>query len=298
VEHFATLTTDDAARSGILANSDRPGSPGNPSLSQAEFSRIPLLASIMLGNHETGVLQPVEALAQLCAVAGVPLHTDAVQVAGKLPIDFHRLGVSSMSIAAHKFHGPRGIGALLLRSGVEPRPQLFGGFQQEGLRPGTEPVVLAVGMATALECWHREHAERAARLTILRDRLESALLSETKAVVHGRAAPRLPHTLNVSFPGLERQALVMALDLAGVSCSTGSACASGSTDPSPTLVAMGCPEELVLSSIRLSLGATTTAREVDEASGRIIKVCKDLRPQISHRNLAATGRVSSLNSLE
>jgi cysteine desulfurase len=300
IEHFALLlTADDTSRSGIRQNSDPPASSQCSSETPSQFGRIPRLASVMLGNNETGALQPIETLSRLCTQAGVPLHTDAVQVAGKLPIDFRRLGVAAMSIASHKFHGPRGIGALVLRHGVELRPQLFGGFQEQGLRPGTEPVALAVGMAAALESWHREQHQRAARMAALRDRLESAILSDwPDAVVHGRGAPRLPHTVAIAFPGLDRQALVMALDLAGVACSTGSACASGSTDPSPALVAMGCSEELLRGSIRLSLGAATTAAEVDEAARRILKVCNNLRSQKTPRILAATGRIDAENSLQ
>jgi cysteine desulfurase len=253
----------------------------------------------MLGNNETGVLQPVAQLAQICREAGVPLHTDAVQVAGKLPICFHRLGAATMSISAHKFHGPRGIGALLIRHDTQLWPLLFGGFQQGGLRPGTESVTLAVGMATALSIWQREQHERLARLTQLRDRFESAILAGWPgAVIHGRDANRLPHTSNISFPGLDRQASLMALDLAGVACSTGSACASGSTDPSTTLVAMGCPQELLSSSLRFSLGATTTLEETDRAASRILKTCNDLGRASSQGKLAATGRISIAKAIE
>jgi cysteine desulfurase len=256
--------------------------------------RLPLIASVMLGNNETGVLQPLEQVASLCARTGARLHTDAVQVAGKLPIEFRSLGVDAMSVSAHKFHGPCGIGALLLRPHVVLQPQMFGGFQQEGLRPGTESVALAVGMYTALRLWQGEEQSRVSRLTALRERLESGLLAVfPEAVVHGSGVPRLPHTTNVSFPGLNRQALVMALDLAEVACSSGSACASGSSDPSPTLIAMGCPGELLDSSIRFSLGASTTAAEVDEVVRRIRRVCNDLQTAKPGRNFAGMGRTSA-----
>jgi cysteine desulfurase len=236
------------------------------------------LVAVILGQNETGVLQPVTELAALCAARGVPLHTDATQVAGKLPISFHDLGASTMTIAAHKFHGPVGIGALVSRSDVRIEPQLFGGFQQSGLRPGTEPVALAVGMCRALELWHAEREERAARMRTLRDRLESALLAGwAEAVVIGGSVDRLPHTSQIAFVGLDRQALLMALDQSGVACSTGSACASGSSEPSPILMAMGCPPEIVASALRFSLGATTTVHEVDEAARRILAACNRLR---------------------
>jgi cysteine desulfurase len=236
------------------------------------------LVSVMLASNETGVLQPVAEIAAICRTHGVPVHTDATQVVGKLPVDFTALGVDALTFAAHKFHGPLGIGTLLVRGDTMLAPSLHGGFQQAGLRPGTESVVLAIGLAKALELWSQEADARRERMTALRDSLERQLLAgDARAVVIGAAAPRLPHTTNIAFTGLDRQALVMALDLAGVACSTGSACASGSSEPSPALVAMGLPEEQIASSLRFSLGATTTAAEVDEAARRILSVVNRLR---------------------
>lgn len=241
-------------------------------------STKPLLLSAMLANNETGVLQPVAELAKLLAEQNIPLHTDAVQVAGKLPLHFRDLGASAMTITAHKFHGPRGIGALLVRHGVKLNPQLHGGFQQAGLRPGTEDVALAIGMVTALRLWQREAIPRATRMAQLRDRLEAALVAgDAHVVINGASAPRLPHTTNIAFVGLNRQVLVMALDLAGVACSTGSACASGSSEPSPVLLAMGCSEGVVEGSLRLSLGASTTLADVDDAARRILLTINELR---------------------
>jgi cysteine desulfurase len=247
--------------------------------------------SVMLGNNETGAIQPIAGLAAICRETGTLLHTDAVQAVGKVPVNFRQLGVAAMTVAAHKFGGPRGIGALVLRHGVALRPQLRGGFQQAGLRPGTEDVALAVGMHAALRLWQREGPERTRRLTELRDRLERALrLGWPGLVVHAAEAERLPHTSCVAFPGLNRQALVIALDLAGVACSTGSACASGSSDPSPTLVAMGCEKQALEGSIRLSLGVASTAAEIDEASRRILAVCNDLNRQSLAGKFAAQPR--------
>jgi cysteine desulfurase len=209
------------------------------------------------------------------------LHSDAAQVAGKLPIDFRGLGVATLSVAAHKFHGPIGIGVLVVRRGLELRPRLFGGFQQGGIRPGTEPVALAVGMCRALELWHAERDARATRLQQLRDRFETLIRHGwPSAVVIGRDAPRLPHTSNIAFVGLDRQALFIALDLAGVACSTGSACASGSSEPSPAHLAMGCPPAVFGSALRFSLGVTTTAAEVEQAARRILRCCNELGRQI------------------
>jgi cysteine desulfurase len=236
------------------------------------------LVSIMLGNNETGVLQPVERIAEIAHEREALVHTDAVQVVGKLPVDFQRLGVDALTCAAHKFHGPRGIGALIVRHGTPLQPLLLGGFQQAGLRPGTESVELAVGMFEALRVWHRQRDARRVHLTDLRDRLESGLRAEfAEVVVVGEPVERLPHTSCVAFPGVDRQALAMALDLAGVAISTGSACASGSSEPSATLVAMGCDRAVIAGAIRLSVGACTTRAEVDSALGRIVSVAKNLQ---------------------
>ncbi len=236
------------------------------------------VVSVTLGNHETGVLQPVARLAEMCNEAGVPLHTDAVQVAGKLPIDFRRLGVAAMSVAAHKFRGPLAVGALIVRNGVDLQPLLFGGSQQSSLRPGTESIPLAVGMLKALELWLRDHRQHAGHLAALRERFENGLRAGfPEVIVHGAAVERLPQTANVAFPGLDGQVLLMALDMAGVACSVGSACSSGSTELSPTLRAMGLPMELVRSSLRFSVGATTTEAQIDEAVRRILHVCDELR---------------------
>ena len=237
----------------------------------------PALVSVMLANHETGAVQPIAQLAAICRAAGVPMHTDAVAAAGKIPIDFHKLDVAALSVAAHKFEGPLGIGAIVLRNDVTLAPMLFGGHQQEGMRPGTESVALAVGMATALELWHKEHREHHRKLKALRERFEAGLKAgRTGVIVHSDATERLPQTSNIAFPGLEGQILLLALDMAGVACSVGSACASGSTELSPTLRAMGLSNEIVACSLRFSLGATTTEAEIDEAVARILRVCREL----------------------
>jgi len=239
---------------------------------------MPHLVSAMLANNETGAIQPIADLVSVCRDWGVLVHTDAVQAIGKIPVNFRELGVDAMTVAPHKFHGPLGIGALVLRHGVKLQPQLFGGFQQAALRPGTENVALAVGFHVALKLAIAELPERRERMQSLRDDLERSLRAEfPEMVIIGEQAPRLPNTSCVAFPGLNRQALVMALDLAGVACSTGSACASGSSEPSPTLVAMALPHPVIEGAIRFSLGASTTAAEVAEAGRRIINTIKHLR---------------------
>lgn len=238
------------------------------------------LVSVMLGNNETGVLQPIGEIATICRHREVPLHVDAVQGIGKIPVNFRELGASAMTLTPHKFHGPRGIGALVLDDHVTLNPTMFGGSQQLALRPGTESVELAIGFEKALQLAIEAMPEAGPSMQVLRDRLEALLtdlVGEDEMQVIGRDAPRLPHTSNTAFPGIDRQALVMALDMAGVACSTGSACASGSSEPSPTLIAMGLPEDVVSGSIRLSLSRFTTEPEVDEVASRISNCIKHLR---------------------
>lgn len=243
------------------------------------ISRETALGSCTLANHDTGTIQPVESLAEHCQAVGVPLHTDAAQAVGKIPVDFRRLGVALLSVAAHKFGGPLGIGALVIRHDVPIVPHLIGGPQESALRPGTEPVALAVGMRVALELAVRAMQAEAARITALRKRLEEALRARLGTiVVHGQSARRIPNTANIAFPGIDNQVLLVALDLGGVACSVGSACSSGSAEPSATLQAMGMPSSLVNASLRFSLGRTTTHEAIDTAVQRIVRVVSSLQP--------------------
>lgn len=235
------------------------------------------LVSVMLANNETGVIQPVARVAEMCRSKRVVCHTDAVQAVGKIPVSFRNLGVDALSLTAHKFGGPRGIGGLILHHGIEPEPILFGGFQQMGSRPGTEDLALVIGLATALNIYH-EHPERMQRVANLRDALQARLENElSDAVVIGRDVPRVPPTLNIAFKGVDRQAALMACDLAGLAISTGSACASGSSEPSPVLIAMGLDREVVEGALRISLGVTNSPVEIEETARRIINVVNGLR---------------------
>ena len=235
------------------------------------------LVSLMLANNETGVLQPVAKAASMCRKAGVLIHTDAVQVLGKLDLNFAKLNVDAMTITAHKLHGPIGIGALLLRHGIEVEPRTYGGFQQLGQRPGTEMPVLAGGFETAVELAVTSMKERAGHMRDLRDALQRQILElAPKAVAIGANIERLPHTLSISFPGVDRQALQLALDMAGVACSTGSACASGSSQPSHVLEAMGLPPEIVSSGIRFSLSAENTKEEMEETAAALARIVPKL----------------------
>ncbi len=235
----------------------------------------------MLANNETGAIQPVGELTALATERSIPVHTDAVQAVGRIPVDFHSLGVATLAASAHKFHGPVGIGLLLVRNGVRLGSRLFGGGQQQGRRPGTVAVPLAVGLATALSTWQDQSRARTTRWAALHKRLEASLiaaLGPERVIRNGptRSDLRLPQTLNLGFPGLDGDSLMMQLDLSGIAVSVGSACASGSTRPSPTLLAMRVPNDRLRSSVRFSFGATTTEVEIDEAVARIIKTVRSL----------------------
>ena len=234
------------------------------------------LVAVMLANHETGALQPIRALTE--ALAGrACFHCDATQAVGKIPVHFHDLGVDTLALSAHKLHGPKGIGALLVRRGVKPRPRTWGGHQQQGRRPGTEPVALAVGFACALDHACREMNDRLAYVHQLRRRFLDQLNASAAPVVLNGADDGIPHTINVSFPGLKADLLLMSLDLAGIACSTGSACSSGSLLPSPVLQAMGVPDAVLHSAMRFSLSPLLSVEEIDEAARRIAVVVARLR---------------------
>jgi cysteine desulfurase len=236
------------------------------------------LVCVMYANNELGTLQPVRQIAELCGRLGVPVHCDAVQAVGKTPIDFRELGVSTLSYSAHKFHGPRGAGGLVVRHDVSLRPFMLGGSQQLGTRPGTESIASVLGSLRAMMVMLTGETESwTDRVKPLRDRLEQKILAASNAVVIG-TEPRMPHTTNLAFPGLDRQALVMALDLAGVECSTGSACTSGSSEPSHVVLATGVEESLVRGSIRLSLSTQLSPSDIELAADRILRVVNGLQP--------------------
>lgn len=240
------------------------------------------LVSVMLANHETGVIQPIDQIAHICQQLGVPLHCDAVQAAGKLRLDLQELPITALAISAHKFGGPVGVGALVVRAGTALEPQLFGGSQQGRLRPGTESPVLAAALCQALEIWEARRDELVAGMQSQLERFEQTLTASLPEIeINGAAAPRLPQTSNVALIGTDRQSMLLALDTAGVACSTGSACESGSAEPSPVLTAMGCSAGVISSSLRFSFGPGTTAVELDSANKRIINCYKDLRSRKS-----------------
>lgn len=234
--------------------------------------------SVMAANNETGTVQPIGELADVCQRHGVPMHTDASQVIGKLPVDIDRWGVSAVTLAAHKFHGPVGIGALIVDQRLPVQPMLVGGSQQLGQRAGTEPIALAVGMKIALHNAIEQLPEKIDAMRQRRERLENGLRkSIADLVVHGEASERLPQTTCLSIPGVDRQALLMRLDLDGIACSSGSACASGSSQPSHVLTAMGVEVELIDAAIRISGSTLNTDQEIDSAIERITLSANKLR---------------------
>ena len=225
------------------------------------------VCSVMWVNNELGTLQDIAGLAQRAKSRGVVFHTDAVQAFGKVDVDARRIPFDLASISGHKIGAPKGIGALFIRRGTPMEPLLFGGSQDRGRRPGTENVAMAVGLALAAELAIEEREAECARLEALRDRLESAILARVPdAIIHARGAPRAPHVTNVSAPGTESESMLIALDLRGIACSAGSACQSGSIDPSHVLEAIGVSREVANAAIRFSLGALTTESAIDRAA--------------------------------
>lgn len=224
------------------------------------------LISVMHSNNELGTIQPIEEISRIAREADVYFHADAVQAAGKLPLDVNRLGVDLLSLSAHKFYGPKGTGALFVKSGTALEPILFGGHHERDRRPGTENVAGIVGMGRAAEIARQRLSEDSPRVTVLRDRFEETLLARVpNCHVNGERARRVPNTSNITFRNAEGESLVIALDLRGLACSTGAACSSGAIEPSHVLTAIGLPADEGRSSIRFSLGRETTAQQIDFA---------------------------------
>ena len=285
IEHHAILhSCEELERQGIdvtiVPVSQSDASRGVVDLEDIRRALRPetILISVMHANNELGVIQPVEEIGRIAAEAGVRFHCDAVQSAGKVPLDVDRLGVDLLSISAHKFCGPKGVGALYVRSGTPLAPRFFGGHAERDRRPGTENVPGIVGIGKAAELARNLLGEDSQRIGDLRDRLESALLeSVPNARVNGDRAHRVPNTTNMSFPGAGGEALLISLDLQGIACSTGAACSSGSTEPSHVLLAAGLTRDDARSSLRFSLGRPTTPVEIDYAISVIPSVVARIR---------------------
>lgn len=229
------------------------------------------MVSVMFANNELGTIQPVAEIGSICRSEGVLFHCDAVQAAGILPIDVKQMNIDLLSMSAHKFHGPKGVGVMYARRGCVPETYIDGGEQERGHRAGTENVAGIVGAAAAFAEAMSERDEKAERLCAMRDEIQSGLMKIPGAQVNGGAAPRLPGTLNMSFDGIDGQSLIFELDLKGLAASSGSACASGSVNPSHVLLALGLPYKLAHGSLRLSLGKYNTPDEAE----RIIRIVSD-----------------------
>jgi len=224
------------------------------------------LITVMHANNELGTVQPLEEIGRIAAQNDIFFHTDAVQSAGKIPLDVNAFGLDLLAISGHKFYAPKGIGALYIRGGTRLRQLLYGGHHQRGFRPGTENVPGIVGLGRAAELARLSLAEDAERVSALRDELERQLLGRIPHThANASGAPRTPNTTNLTFPGIEGEALIIALDLKGLACSTGAACSSGAVEPSHVLTAIGLSAEDARASIRFSLGRHTTQQEIAAA---------------------------------
>jgi cysteine desulfurase len=236
------------------------------------------LITVMHANNELGTVQAMEEIGRIAAEADVYFHTDAVQSAGKIPIDVKAMGIDLLSLSAHKLYGPKGIGALFIRGGTRLRQLLYGGHHQRGFRPGTENVAGIVGLGKAAAMVQNSIAEDSKRIGALRDSLERGLLERVRdSHANGSGAPRTPNTTNITFPGIEGEALVIALDLKGLACSTGAACSSGAVEPSHVLTAIGLSSDEARASLRFSLGRHTTPEQVDFALQVVPAVVDQLR---------------------
>ena len=276
IEHKAVLAAAHAVchlgGREIVLPVDRLGRVSLEALERALAER-PAVVSIMWVNNEVGVVQPVAEIARRCREAQVVFHTDAVQAFGKLPVSMADLPCTLLTLSGHKIGAPKGIGALVVRDRKAVEAIIHGGGQQYGIRPGTENVAGAVALGRAALLAARDQAEEAERLRALRSRLAEHLRAAVSDLtVNGEGAETAPHVLNVSVAGADSEALLMHLDLAGVAASSGSACSTGSVEPSHVLVAMGVPRDLALGAIRFSLGRESTAEEVD----RVAEVMPDV----------------------
>ena len=237
------------------------------------------LISIMMANNETGVLQPVEEIGKIAAEAEVYFHTDAVQAAGKIPVDVRRIGCHALSISGHKMHAPQGVGALYVRKGTRLQPLFYGGRHERSRRAGTEnvPGIVALGKAAELAMQGFAQGDDG-KIATLRDRLQNGILAQVEeAGINGDSAPRVPNTSNIYFDHIEGESMVIALDLKGLAVSTGAACSSGAIEPSHVLIAMGLRSDRARASIRFSLGKQNTAEEIDLALALVPETVARLR---------------------
>jgi cysteine desulfurase len=293
IEHEAVLNTFKAlARRGwrtTLLPVDHSGVV-SPDRLRATITDDTALVSVMHANNEIGTIQPVAELAAIAHERGALMHTDAVQSVGKIPVDVRALGVDLLSLSAHKFNGPKGAGALWIKRGTRLAPYQTGGKHERNRRAGTENVPALAGMGVAASLAGAKMASEAVRVGALRDRLEEAILrSVPGTAVNGQRDRRVPNTANVSFDGVEAESLLIALDLEGIAVSTGSACSSGTLEPSHVLRAMGLPVHRTQNSLRFSLGMFSTEAEVDRVVGVLPHLVEKLRRLTNRKPITAHG---------
>jgi len=281
IEHEAVLNTLKAlAKRGwrtTLLPVDRSGIVSPAAVGDA-LTGDTALVSVMHANNEIGTIQPIAELARIVHQGGALFHTDAVQSAGKIPVSVKGLGIDMLSMSAHKFYGPKGVGALWIRRGLRVLPLLTGGRQERSRRAGTENVAGIAGMGVAARAAASKMAEEGQRLAALRDRLEAGVLRTVSGTaVNGSIEARVPNTTNISFDRIEAESLLIALDLEGIAVSTGSACSSGTLEPSHVLKAMGFNAHRTQNSIRFSLGAANTEAEIDHVIGVLPGIVEKLR---------------------
>jgi cysteine desulfurase len=281
IEHSAVLNPcEELQRRGVEVTyvaASREGRVSPEAIRQA-IRPDTVLISVMMANNEIGTIEPVEEIAAIAAEKEIAFHVDAVQAAGKIPVDVKSIGAPLLAISGHKLYAPKGVGALYVRDGTRLDALLFGGLHGRDGRPGTENVPGIVGLGKAAEIARRALAEESPRIAALRDRLERGLLASVPLVrVNGCCAPRTPNTSNLIFPHIEAEALVIALDLQGIACSAGAACSSGTIEPSHVLTAIGLDRADARASVRFSLGRCTTGDEIDFVLDVIPRTVQRLR---------------------
>ena len=279
-EHHAVLHTCDALKKeGFEITLLDVHSDGlvRPEELEAAIKDTTALVSIMYANNEIGTIQPIEELGAVCRRHGVLFHTDAVQAMGNVPIDVKKQNIDLLSMTAHKLHGPKGCGALYIRQGVRPQILIDGGAQERGMRAGTENVAGIVGLASAVKRAKATMEQRTERLTGLRNKLIDSLSKIERSRLNGDREKRLPGNINMCFEGIEGEALLLRLDLMGICASSGSACTSGSLDPSHVLLAIGLPHEIAHGSLRLSFSDETTEEDIDYIAKCVPQVVNTLR---------------------
>jgi cysteine desulfurase len=281
IEHEAVLNTCQALESQGVAVTYLPvNREGLIHLDDLRRALRPetVLITVMHANNELGVIQPLAEIGRIAAEADIYFHTDAVQSAGKIPVDVKALQLDLLAISGHKFYAPKGIGGLFIKSGTRLRQLLYGGHHQRGFRPGTENVAGIVGLGKAADLARLSLERDAARICYLRDTLEQGILARVPdSRINSANAPRTPNTSNILFPGIEGEALVIALDLKGLACSTGAACSSGAVEPSHVLTAIGLPASEARASVRFSLGRHTSEAEIASALELIPAAVAQLR---------------------